>query len=178
MLTRYKTVILVAVQSFIQLPSDFGRPGDPAWKERDWDGAYHKYFYGYGKDERAKGPVEYSVIMMYNVNTKQRKVVVTKGVTVNEAWVRQVMWMCGFEDEDALPGMVEEEEGDDGKGKGTKVKGRKPVGEEMLTKVWNATTEHVDPGDWQEVAAGVSRHELIREALEELRGDVEGWLSP
>ncbi|KAK1773147.1 hypothetical protein QBC45DRAFT_482229 [Copromyces sp. CBS 386.78] len=160
--TRYQTVILVAVQSFVHLPLDFGRP-DPGcmWgAAHGWDGQY-KYW-----DAPEKRPVDYSVIMMYNVNRKERKVAVTKGVTVNEAWVRQVMWMCGFEDDDAEPEpgtMVVEE---DGKGKGTRVKGRKPVGEMMKT-------EYLDAGDWQEVAAGVSK-----EALEELRGDVERWLSP
>ncbi|KAK3954327.1 hypothetical protein QBC32DRAFT_312081 [Pseudoneurospora amorphoporcata] len=171
--TRYQTVILVAVQGFVHLPLDFGRP-DPGcmWgAAQGWDGQY-KYW-----DAPEKRPVDYSVIMMYNVKRKERKVAVTKGVTVNEAWVRQVMWMCGFEDDDAEPElgtMVEE----DGKGKGTRVKGRKPVGEMMKTEVWNGTTEYLDAGDWQEVAAGVSRYELIRAALEELRGDVEGWLSP
>ena len=175
----------MAVQSFIELPQDFGRPtrerrwGDPdvGGSGRGWDGKYKSYT----DEEKKRGPVEYSVVMMYHVQTRQRKVVVTKGVTVNEAWVRQVMWMCMFEDEDAddylgtMPGVVE---GEDGRGKGWKVKGRKPVGEQMKTDVWNGTTEELDAGDWQEVAAGVSRYELIREALEEFRGDVEGWLTP
>lgn len=179
-LSRYKQVILVAVQSFVQLPLEFGRLS----RERGWDGKsdgeYHRYEDETGEGtgagterEMKKKPVDYSVIMMYNVTRRERKVVVTRGVTVNEGWVRQVMWMCGFEDEDAEPGIVE----GDGNDKGTKVKGRKPVGEEMKTTVWNGTTEHLDAGDWQEVAAGVSRYELIKEALEELRGDVEGWLS-